>query len=80
MNKSSSYGNSYNYFDIQKTQSFITKSITSDIKKLTKNSLKNKDKVGSISKHLNYGFIDSSNVHSNYIDSCIQNQYIRNTI
>lgn len=76
--KKGSYGTSYNYFDIQKKESNIFNKIVTDIKKLTKNSLKNKDNVGKIVSHINHGFIDSSNVHLNYIEACVQNEYLKN--
>lgn len=73
-NKSNSYGRRLSYYDLTND---VLKEIKTDIHKLSTHSLKELDKIGIMTKQDDYGILDTSNVHSDYMLAKTQNKYLK---
>lgn len=73
-NKMNSYGREFSYYDLT---SGISRQITTDDHELSIHSLKEKNKIGKITRHDNYGVLDTSNMHDNFMLAKTQNDYLK---
>lgn len=73
VNKTNSYGREFSYYDLTDT---LMQQIKTDVHPLSTHSLKEKDKIGLISKYNNYGMLDKSNTHEHFILATEQNKYL----
>lgn len=76
LNKTGAYGTEYGYYDGSK--GFKSKVLSSNNLTLTDNPNKQADRIGQITKHISFGYLNDKNVYGDYFKAQANNDYLKN--